>query len=109
MPTNNPVDLDLIDKVYALIPETTRPIVIKGVVAYIVDNMPGTAIEKLTGDYDDFDKAEQILMDYYSDSTRDFKELLIDSFGILGDENVLYYLDLLQLDKVNEELTKDVC
>ena len=96
------VDLDLVDKTYALIPSNTWPVVTKGVVSYIVDNMPGTVLESLTGSYDGFEDAENILLSYYLDA--EDKELLADAFNILGVENVLYYLDSLQLDKLSEYL-----
>lgn len=96
------VDLELVDKVHALIPPGTWPVVTKGVVSFIVDNMPGTVLENLTGSYDGFEEAENILLSYYLGV--DNKELLVDSFNILGAENVLYYLDSLQLDKLAEHL-----
>jgi hypothetical protein len=96
------VDLDLVDKTYALIPVSTWPVVTKGIVSYIVDNMPGTVLESLTGSYDGFEEAENILLSYYLGL--DNKELLADSFNILGAENVLYYLDSLQLNKLSEHL-----
>jgi len=98
------VDLDLVDKTYALIPANTWPVVTKGVVSYIVDNMPGTVLESLTGSYDGFEEAENILLSYYLGV--DNKELLVDSFNILGAENVLYYLDSMQLNKLSEHLNK---
>jgi len=99
------IDLDLIDKVHAMIPQATWPVVIKGLVSYIVDNIPGSVIEQLTCSYSDFEKAEKILLSYYQDESRaDGKELITDSFGILGAENVLYYLDSLQLDKLADHL-----
>jgi hypothetical protein len=64
--------------------------------------MPGTVLENLTGIYDGFEEAENILLSYYL--SVDNKELLVDSFNILGAENVLYYLDSLQLDKLAEHL-----
>ena len=96
------VDLDLVDKVYTLIPPETWPVVTKGVVSFIVDNMPSSFLENLTGIYDGFEEAEKILLSYYLDV--DNKELLADAFNILGVENVLYYLDSLQLDKLAEHL-----
>jgi len=99
------IDLDLVDKVHAMIPKSTWPVVTKGVVSYIVDNMPGSVVEQLTGSYTDFEEAEKILLSYYQDESRsDGKELITDSFGILGAENILYYLDSLQLDKLADHL-----
>ena len=103
--STNLIDLDLVDKVHAMIPQVTWLVVIKGLVSYIVDNMPGSVIEQLTGSCSDFEEAEKILLSYYQDESRaDGKELITDSFGILGAENVLYYLDSLQLDKLADHL-----
>lgn len=99
------IDPTLVDKVHAMIPKSTWPAVIKGVVSNIVDNMPGSVVEQLTGSYCDFEEAENILLSYYQDESRaDGKELITDFFGILGAENVLYYLDSLQLDKLADHL-----
>ena len=98
MPNNEPIDLDLVDKVYALIPEHTRQDVCDALITNMVDNMSSDVLGKLTGDPQGFDQAESILYSYYEE-TSDFKELLIDSFKIFGDENTLYLLDSMQLDK----------
>ena len=100
---NEPIDLDLVDNVVKLIPEVTWPAVIQAVVANIVDNMPSEVVYKLTGEYDYFDKAEEIVLNYYNAPDRT-KDLIIDSFKILGVENTIYLLDSLQLDKY-----ADVC
>jgi len=100
----NLVDLDLVDKVMELIPPITWDSVLTGIITQIVDNMPSDILEKLTGSFDDFDKAEQILHDYYTSDTRENKELIIDAFKMLGVEHTLYFLDSLQLDKYAEFL-----
>ena len=101
------VDLDLVDKVHEMIPASTWPVVTKGIVSFIVDNMPGTVLESLTGSYDGFEEAEQILLSYYQGEEVKDKELLVDSFNILGAENVLYYLDPLQLQKLDDQLNSN--
>jgi len=101
------VDLDLVDKVHEMIPASTWPVVTKGIVSFIVDNMPGTVLESLTGSYDGFEEAEQILLSYYQGEEVKDKELLVDSFNILGAENVLYYLDSLQLQKLDDQLNSN--
>ncbi len=98
MSNNEPIDLDLVDKVYALIPGHTRQDVCDALITNMVDNMPSNVLDKLTGDPQGFDQAESILHSYYEE-TSDFKELLIDCFKIFGDENTLYLLDSMQLDK----------
>jgi hypothetical protein len=102
------VDLDLVDKVHEMIPASTWPVVTKGIVSFIVDNMPGTVLESLTGSYDGFEEAEQILLFYYQGEEVNDKQLLVDSFNILGAENVLYYLDSLQLQKLDDQLNSNV-
>lgn len=58
--------------------------------------MPGTVLEKLTGSYDDFDKAEAILFNYYE--LPEYKEeLIIDAFKIMGSVNCLELLNSLNL------------
>lgn len=98
MSNNDVIDLDLVDKVHALIPEHTHQDVCDALITNMVDNMPSTVLEKLTGDFEGFDQAESILHSYYEE-TADFKELLIDCFKIFGEENTLYLLDSMQLDK----------
>lgn len=100
----NLIDLDLVDKVVELIPPITWDSVTTGIITQIVDNMPSDVLQKLTGSFDDFDKAEQILHDYYTSDTRENKELIIDAFKMLGAENTLFFLDSLQLDKYAEFL-----
>jgi len=104
---NNLIDLDLVDQVMQHIPAVTWPSVINAIVTNIVDNMPSTVVEKLTGSIDNFDRAEQILLDYYS-TTVDNKELIVDAFKIMGPENTVYLLDSLQLNKLEETLNKSI-
>lgn len=98
-PSSTPIDLNLVEQVIDRIPEWTWPSVKDAIVTNIVDEMPSAVLEQLTGSPDDFDKAEEILNDYYA--LPDLKkELIVDSFKIIGDENTLYLLDSLQLDKI---------
>jgi len=104
---SNVVDLELIDKVVAIIPSLAWDAVITGVVTQLVDYMPSTILERLTGSRDDYDKAEQILHDYYASDAVENKELIFDACNILGTEATLYFLDSLQLDKYAEFLEKE--
>lgn len=97
----NTVDLDLVDQVVERIPPGTWSNVRDAVVASLVDNMPSTVTERLTGDPQDFDKAEEILSSYYQDSGRN-TNLIQDAFQILGEDTTLYLLDSLQLDKIKD-------
>ena len=103
----NLIDLDLVDKVVELIPPITWDTVINGIITKVVDNMPSDILTQLTGSYDGFDQAEAILNDYYRNEEREYKDLIIDAFKMLGVENTLYYLDSLQLDKYAEFLEKE--
>ena len=102
---SQPIDLNLVEEVCNRIPDSTWTAVRDAIVGNIVDNMPSDVLLKLTGKPDDFDRAEEIVMDYYRIPDRQ-QELIIDSFKILGPENTLYLLDSLQLDKYAEVLAK---
>lgn len=104
----NTVDLDLIEKIVAHVPEWTWSVVRDALVANIVDQMPGSVVEKLTGDYDNFDRAEEILLDYYNFPDRN-QDLIVDAFKILGAESTVYILDSLQLDKVVNDQDNSPC
>ena len=54
----------------------------------IIDAMPGIVIEKITGTADDFDLLQDILFEFYELPDKR-KELLEDSFQILGQQQVL--------------------
>lgn len=98
-PASTPIDLNLVEQVIERIPEWTWQSVKDAIVTNIVDEMPSSVLEQLTGSPNNFDKAEEILNDYYV--LPDLKkELIVDAFKIIGDENTLYLLDSLQLDKI---------
>ena len=89
--THDTIDLDLVDKTIALIPENAWIQVRQAIVTALVDNMPGFALEKLTGTYDDFDRAEEILYDYYQ--LPDLKQdLIVDASRLWVQLIVLNYL-----------------
>ena len=96
--TNDSIDLDLVDQTIALIPDQAWTQVRQAIVTALVDNMPGFALEKLTGTYDDFDRAEEILYDYYQlPELR--HELIPDTFKIMGPANCLELLNALDLEQ----------
>ena len=64
--------------------------------------MPSTVLLQLTDSEDDFDRAEQILFDYYELPERKL-DLIVDAFKIIGEENTLYLLDSMQLDKIQSK------
>lgn len=98
MENTKSIDLDLVDQTIALIPEAAWSHVRQVIITTIVDNMPGAVVEKLTGTYDDFDRAEEILYSYYELPTKQ-QELIIDAFKIIGSTNTLELLDRSQLDQ----------
>lgn len=94
--THDSVDLNLVDQTIALIPEQAWTQVRQAIVTALVDNMPGAVIQHLTGSYDDFDRAEEILYDYYQ--LPDLQhELIVDAFKIMGAVNCLELLHSLNL------------
>jgi hypothetical protein len=101
------IDLDLIDQVIDRIPEWTWSVVKDRLVTDLVDSMPTTVLERLTGDPGGDDRAQEILDDYYASSDRN-KDLIVDSFRIIGEEQTLYSLDSLQLDKITQPMINEV-
>ena len=100
------IDLDLVDHVVNRIPEWTWSVVKDRLVTDLVDSMPTTVLERLTGDPGGDDRAQEILDDYYASPNRN-KDLIVDSFRIIGEEQTLYSLDSLQLDKITEPTNND--
>ena len=103
---NTGINLDLIDEVVDRIPEWTWSVVKDRLVTDLVDSMPTTILERLTGDPGGDDRAQEILDDYYALPDRN-KDLIVDSFRIIGEEQTLYSLDSLQLDKITEPTNND--
>ena len=104
---NTRINLDLIDDVVNRIPEWTWSVVKDRLVTDLVDSMPTTVLERLTGDPGGDDRAQEILDDYYASSNRN-KDLIVDSFRIIGEEQTLYSLDSLQLDKITEPINNEM-
>jgi hypothetical protein len=94
--TQDCIDLDLVDQTIALIPDQAWTQVRQVVVTSLVDNMPGSVVQKLTGSYDDFDRAENILYAYY-ELPKCQQELIVDAFKIMGAVNCLELLNSLNL------------
>jgi hypothetical protein len=101
------IDLDLIDQVIDRIPEWTWSVVKDRLVTDLVDSMPTTVLERLTGDPGGDDRAQKILDDYYAPFDRN-KDLIVDSFRIIGEEQTLYSLDSLQLNKIIQPMINEV-
>lgn len=99
--THDSIDPELVDKTIALIPKQAWTQVRQAIVTALVDNMPGSVIQYLTGSYDDFDCAEKILYDYYQ-LPEMVHELIADAFKIMGASNTLELLDSIQLEQFIE-------
>ena len=103
---NAGINLNLVDDVIYRIPEWTWSVVKDRLVTDLVDAMTTTVLERLTGNPTDSDRAQEILDDYYAPANRN-KDLIVDSFKIIGEEQTLYSLDSLQLDKITEPINND--
>jgi hypothetical protein len=98
---NKAINLNLVDLVCDNIPEWTWTVVKEQLIDAMVDAMPTHILEKLTGDPTGDERALEILDDYYeSDETN--KDLIVDAFKILGEDQTTYLLDALQLEKIQQ-------
>jgi hypothetical protein len=99
--TPDAINLDLVDMVCENIPAWTWSVVKDQLIDALVDAMPSHVLEKLTGDPTNDQRALEILDTYYkSDETN--RDLIVDSFKILGEDQTTYLLDALQLDKITQ-------
>jgi hypothetical protein len=103
-----PIDLNLIDQIISHIPHWTWPVVKDELIEIIVDSMTSDILERLTGSPTDFDKAEQILHCHYIMPGME-RDLLIDSTKILGIDCVVYALDSLKLDTIEQSTDTTPC
>ena len=103
---NTKINLDLIDQVVDRIPEWTWTVVKNRLVTDLVDAMTTTILERLTGNPNGDDRAQEILDDYYASFDKN-KDLIVDSFRIIGEEQTLYSLDSLQLDKITKPTSQE--
>jgi hypothetical protein len=105
---NSPlIDLDLIDKIVLCIPDWAWDPVCQVLVPAIVDEMSGFVLEKLTGRYDDFDRAEEILFDHYKPLEQKHA-LIIDCFKLISPHVTVDLLDSLNLDQLQPNKTDEV-
>ena len=95
-------DSDLVDQTVGLIPENAWEKVRQVIVTALVDNMPGAVVKTLTGDYDNFDRAEEILYAYY-ELPECSRELIDNAFKIMGPANALELLNSSQLEECSEK------
>jgi hypothetical protein len=98
------IDLNLVDQIMEVIPPLTWPTVLDGVINQIIDAMPSDVLLRLTGDPIGFEEAERILFSYYAEPEREKKDLILDAFRCIGEEQLCYFLDSLDLEKLNKRL-----
>ncbi len=110
MISNNPnkaINLDLVDLICDNIPDWTWTVVKEQLIDAMVDVMPTQILKQLTGDPLGDERALEILDDYYR-SNETNKDLIIDAFKILGEDQTTYLLDALQLDKIQQPTNNNV-
>ena len=97
------IDMQLVDDVVMAIPDNAWDKVKAKFVEIIVDVMPSEILKALTGSADEkaFAKAETILSEYYEPDTGCI-EIIVDAIKLLGPEQTLYTLDLLQITPVEQ-------
>lgn len=97
------IDMQLVDDVVMAIPDDCWDKVKAKFVEEIVNEMPSEILQALTGSSDDksYAKAETILAEYYEPDTGCI-EIIVDAMKLIGPEQTLYNLDLLQLTPVEQ-------
>ena len=97
------IDMQLVDDVVMAIPDDAWDKVKAKFVEIIVDVMPSEILKALTGSADEksFAKAETILAEYYEPATGCI-EIIVDAIKLIGPEQTLYNLDLLQITPVEQ-------
>jgi hypothetical protein len=99
--SNKSINLNLVNLICDNIPEWTWAIVKEQLIDAMVDVMPTQILEQLTGDPLGDERALEILDDYYKPNETN-KDLIIDAFKILGEDQTTYLLDALQLEKIQQ-------
>jgi hypothetical protein len=107
MTSSTPIDLDLIDQIVDHIPDWAWGPVCETLVPAIVDCMTSDVLERLTGQYDNFDRAEEILFDYYKPLERKH-DLIVDCFKLVSPHVTVDMLDALNLDQLQPNKTNEV-
>ena len=94
---------DVVSRIDTMCP-WTWPIVVNKLVETLVDNMTSKVLIRLTGEATAFDKANDILLNYYAAEKERREKLIFDTFSICGEEQTLYILEGLELDKIPEPI-----
>lgn len=92
---SNTVDMDLVKKICDAIPSEKKENVQFLIIKIFVDNMPGKIVYQLTGEAEGFEKAEEILMAFYTEQP--FEETISDGISLLGAATFCDYLDNLNI------------
>jgi len=103
---NKAINLNLVDLICDNIPEWTWVVVKEQLIDAIVDAMPTYILEKLTGDPTNYERAFEILDNYYKLDELN-KDLIVDAFKILGEDQTTYLLDALQLEKIQQPINNN--
>lgn len=91
------------------IPAHTWDVVIEAMVDMLVDFMPCNILERLTGEPEGFEKATNILLNYYSQDSHMCTELFQDCLSIIPDHVVLSHLDQLHLESIPPSTDDEFC
>ena len=97
------------EAIIQLIPDGAWDKVLEGLVELLVDYMPCNILDRLTGDPEGYEKASNMLLNYYSQSRDMHHELIHDCLLIIPDHVVLSTLDQLQLDGIHPATNDEFC
>jgi hypothetical protein len=100
MPSKD-IDYDLIIQTCELVPKHTWPIVLYELTELLAITMPEDVLIKFVGEKDTT-KAHKKLLSYYFNEENQEEKIILDAFDVLGEERVLFELDQLKLDKVED-------
>ena len=92
---HNTVDMDLVKKICDAIPDEKKEQIQTSIVKIFVDYMPAKIVQKLTGNAEGFDEAEQILLAFYTEQP--YEETITDGISLLGAATFCGELDNLHI------------
>ena len=99
-PSDNQITIDyVVDTIDQY--KWTWPVVKDKLSQMIVDMMPSEVLIRLTDNPEGFKEAEDILLNFYFPDDMHTR-IISDAFHICGEENTLYALEGLTLDKIPE-------
>lgn len=101
-------DLQIIDEIIKHVPHWTWPFIRDRFAEIFVDNMTSDVLLRLTGERDNFDRAEELVLNHYSMPGYE-RQLLIDATQVITIEEIVYQLDAMQLDKLDQPIDTAPC